>query len=121
MIRPSNNAPLPKRLLSEHIDYTADHHMVDAGRETVKDRYLVQNEKSPQDAYMRCATAFASNEAHALRMYGYFKNHHAGPASPVLANAPVRIKFFKITLRTLVTTHLNLYMAHCLFHATQVL
>lgn len=95
MIRPSNNAPLPKRLLSEHIDYTADHHMVDAGRETVKDRYLVQNEKSPQDAYMRCATAFASNEAHALRMYGYFKNHWAGPASPVLANAPVRIKFFK--------------------------
>lgn len=95
MIRPSINAPLPKRLLSEHIDYTADNHMVEAGRETVKDRYLVQNEKSPQDAYMRCATAFASNEAHALRMYGYFKRHWAGPASPVLANAPVRIKFFE--------------------------
>ena len=95
MIKPTNNQPLPKRLLSEHIDYTADQHMVEAGRETVKDRYLVQQEKSPQDAYMRCATAFASNKEHALRMYSYMKKHWFGPASPVLANAPVRIKFFE--------------------------
>lgn len=95
MIKPSNNQPLPKRLLSEHIDYTADNHMVEAGRETVKDRYLVQQEKSPQDAYMRCATAFASNKEHALRMYSYMKKHWFGPASPVLANAPVRIKFIE--------------------------
>ena len=95
MIKPTNNPPLLKRLLSEHIDYTADHHMIEAGRETVKDRYLVQQETSPQDAYMRCATAFASNDSHALRMYKYFKNHWAGPASPVLANAPVRVKFFE--------------------------
>lgn len=94
MIKPSNNSPLPHRLLSEHIDYTADLHMIDAGRQTVIDRYLVQQEKSPQDAYMRCATAFASNEEHALRMYHYMKNHWFGPASPVLSNAPVRIKFF---------------------------
>lgn len=95
MIKPTNNPPLPKRLLSDFIDYTADSHMVEAGRETVKDRYLVQQESSPQDAYMRCALAFASNKDHGLRMYGYFKNHWGGPASPVLANAPVRIKFFE--------------------------
>lgn len=95
MIKPTNNPPLPKRLLSDFIDYTADSHMVEAGRETVKDRYLVQQESSPQDAYMRCALAFASNKEHGLRMYGYFKNHWGGPASPVLANAPVRIKFFE--------------------------
>lgn len=95
MIKPTNNPPLPKRLLSDFIDYTADSHMVEAGRETVKDRYLVQQEVSPQDAYMRCALAFASNKDHGLRMYGYFKNHWGGPASPVLANAPVRIKFFE--------------------------
>lgn len=95
MIKPTNNAPLPKRLLSDHIDYTADNHMIEAGRETVKDRYLVQQEKSPQDAYMRCATAFSTDAPHALRMYQYFKDHWAGPASPVLANAPVRIKFFE--------------------------
>ena len=75
MIKPTNNPPLLKRLLSGQIDYTADHHMIEAGRETVKDRYLVQQETSPQDAYMRCATAFASNDSHAVRMYGYFKKH----------------------------------------------
>lgn len=101
MIKPTNNPPLPKRLLSEHIDYTADHHMIEAGRETVKDRYLVQQEKSPQDAYMRCATAFATNKEHALRMYTYFKKHWAGPASPVLANAPVRIKFLDDCVRNM--------------------
>ena len=95
MIKPTNNQPLAKRLLSDFIDYSADNHMITAGRETVKDRYLIQQETSPQDAYMRCATAFASDVEHALRMYTYFKNHWAGPASPVLANAPVRIKFFE--------------------------
>ena len=95
MNKPLNNPPLLKRLLSDHIDYTADNHMIEAGRETVHDRYLVQQEKSPQDAYMRCATAFGSNQAHSLRMYTYFKNHWAGPASPVLSNAPVRVKFFE--------------------------
>ena len=95
MIKPTNNPPLAKRLLSDFIDYTADNHMIAAGRETVKDRYLIQQETSPQDAYMRCATAFASDVEHALRMYTYFKNHWAGPASPILANAPVRIKFFE--------------------------
>ena len=95
MIKPTNNTPLAKRLLSDYIDFTADRHMIEAGRETVKDRYLVQKEVSPQEAYMRCAIAFASDRAHGLRMYQYFKDHWAGPASPVLANAPVRIAFFE--------------------------
>lgn len=95
MLKPINNPPLLKRLLSDYIDYTADNRMIEAGRETVKDRYLIQQEKSPQDGYMRCATAFGSNKEHSLRLYTYFKNHWAGPASPVLANAPVRVKFFE--------------------------
>lgn len=93
MIKPVNNPPLLKRMLSEHISYEADNHMVEAGRETVKDRYLVQQETSPQDAYMRCAAAFSSNKEHALRMYSYMRKHWFGPASPVLANAPVRVAF----------------------------
>lgn len=95
MIRPQLNIPLDKPILSEHIDYDADKHMVEAGKVTVIDRYLIEGETSPQHAYMRCASAFASNKAHALRMYSYMKRQWFGPASPVLANAPVRIKFFE--------------------------
>jgi len=95
MIRPQLNEPLDKPILSEHIDYDADAHMIEAGRVTVLDRYTLPHETSPQDAYMRCAAAFSSDENHAVRMYGYMKQHWFGPASPVLANAPVRIKFFE--------------------------
>ena len=95
MIRPQLNIPLDKPLLSEHIDYDADKHMVEAGKVTVIDRYLIEGETSPQHAYMRCASAFATDKQHALRMYSYMKRQWFGPASPVLANAPVRIKFFE--------------------------
>ena len=95
MIRPQLNIPLDKPLLSEHIDYAADQHMVEAGKVTVIDRYLIEGETSPQHAYMRCATAFSTDKQHALRMYSYMKRQWFGPASPVLANAPVRIKFFE--------------------------
>ena len=69
--------------------------MVEAGKVTVIDRYLIEGETSPQHAYMRCASAFATDKQHALRMYSYMKRQWFGPASPVLANAPVRIKFFE--------------------------
>lgn len=95
MIRPQLNIPLDKPILSEHIDYDADKRMVEAGKVTVIDRYLIEGETSPQHAYMRCATAFATDKQHALRMYSYMKRQWFGPASPVLANAPVRIKFFE--------------------------
>lgn len=94
MIRPQLNQPLSKPILSDSIDYSADDHMIEAGKVTVLDRYTIDGEHSPQDSYMRCASAFSSSEAHALRMYEYMKKHWFGPASPVLANAPVRIKFF---------------------------
>ena len=55
--------------------------------------YLKPNETSPQQNFMRTATAFASNEAHALRMYDYASKQWVGFASPVLSNAPVRTKF----------------------------
>ena len=80
-------------LLEQHIDYSRDSLLTTFGKETLKDRYLKPNETSPQQNFMRTATAFASNEAHALRMYDYASNQWVGFASPVLSNAPVRTKF----------------------------
>ncbi|QHJ78720.1 MAG: hypothetical protein [Bacteriophage sp.] len=80
-------------MLQQHIDYSRDALLTQFGKETLKDRYLKTNETSPQQAFMRTATAFASNEAHALRMYGYASKQWIGFASPVLSNAPVRTKF----------------------------
>ena len=80
-------------LLEQHIDYSRDSLLTTFGTETLKDRYLKPNETSPQQNFMRTSTAFASNEAHALRMYDYASKQWAGFASPVLSNAPVRTKF----------------------------
>ena len=82
-------------MLEQHIDYSRDSLLTQFGKETLKDRYLKPNEKSPQDAFMRTSVAFASNEAHALRMYDYASKQWIGYASPVLSNAPVRTKFFQ--------------------------
>lgn len=80
-------------LLEQHIDYSRDSLLTTFGTETLKDRYLKPNETSPQQNFMRTSTAFASNEAHALRMYDYASKQWVGFASPVLSNAPVRTKF----------------------------
>lgn len=80
-------------LLEQHIDYLRDSLLTTFGTETLKDRYLKPNETSPQQNFMRTSTAFASNEAHALRMYDYASKQWVGFASPVLSNAPVRTKF----------------------------
>ena len=80
-------------LLDEHIDFSRDDLLTDFGKETLKDRYLKSHETSPQHGFMRTAVAFASNEEHAIRMYGYASKQWIGFASPVLSNAPIRTKF----------------------------
>lgn len=80
-------------LLENIIDFTKDGLLTNFGKATLEDRYLKPNETSPQHAFLRASTAFASNEEHAKRMYGYASNQWLGYASPVLSNAPVRIKF----------------------------
>lgn len=74
-------------------DYSKDELLTKFGYETVTDRYLRGKEKSPQDGFVRSATAFASNLQHAERMYGYIANQYYGLSSPSLSNAPVRTKF----------------------------
>lgn len=85
---------IKRRLLSNSINYAMDNQMTKFGYTTVADRYLIGKETSPQEAKMRAATAFASNEAHALRMYQYtgVLNWY-GLSSPTLSNAPVRTVF----------------------------
>ena len=74
-------------------DYSKDSLMTKFGYETVTDRYLRGKEQSPQEGYVRSATAFATDLEHAKRMYGYIANQYYGLSSPTLSNGPVRTKF----------------------------
>jgi ribonucleoside-diphosphate reductase alpha chain len=49
------------------------------------DRYLLKNE-TPQDMFERVSCAYADNQEHAQRLYGYISKLWFMPATPVLAN-----------------------------------
>ena len=44
------------------MDYEKDNLLTDFGKTTLKDRYLLPDEHSPQDAFMRASQAFSDNE-----------------------------------------------------------
>jgi ribonucleoside-diphosphate reductase alpha chain len=56
------------------IDYSKDKLLTEFSHKTLEDRYLVGDEKSPQEAFARAAEAFADDEAHAQRLYDYASN-----------------------------------------------
>lgn len=54
--------------------------------ETLQDRYMVEGETSPQQAFARAAAAFADDAAHGQRLYDYASRGWFMFATPVLSN-----------------------------------
>lgn len=59
--------------------------LTDFGRATLTDRYLMPGE-SFQDLFVRVATAYSDDEAHAQRLYDYMSKLWFMPSTPVLSN-----------------------------------
>ena len=53
------------------LNYSRDKYLSEFSIKTLEDRYLVGDEKSPQDAFARAALSFSDNEEHAQRLYDY--------------------------------------------------
>lgn len=68
------------------IDLSRDDLLSDFAVKTIEDRYMVDGETSPQEAFARAAAAFADNEDHAQRLYDYASKHWFMFATPVLSN-----------------------------------
>src|SRR3546814_19837210 len=66
-------------------DDSRDDLLTDFGKETLRDRYLLPGE-SFQDLFVRVASAYADDAAHAQRLYDYISNLWFMPATPVLSN-----------------------------------
>ena len=69
-----------------NIDYRKDKLLTEFSLKTLEDRYLVGDEKSPQEGFARAAQAFADDSAHAQRLYDYASNLWFMFATPVLSN-----------------------------------
>ena len=68
------------------IDYSKDKLLTDFSKKTLQDRYLVGDEQSPQEAFVRAASAFADDQDHAQRIYDYASNLWFNFSTPVLSN-----------------------------------
>ena len=68
------------------IDYERDKSLDEFSLRTLQDRYMLDTEKSPQDAFARAATAFADDEEHAQRIYDYASKLWFMFATPILSN-----------------------------------
>jgi len=68
------------------IDYNRDKYLSEFSIKTLQDRYLVDGEKSPQDAFARAARTFADDDAHAQRLYDYASKLWFMFSTPILSN-----------------------------------
>jgi ribonucleoside-diphosphate reductase alpha chain len=68
------------------INYERDNLLTDFGKTTLKDRYLLPEETSPQDGFMRAAKAFSDNDEMAERIYNYASKLWFMYSTPILSN-----------------------------------
>lgn len=68
------------------IDLSRDELLTEFGVATLKDRYMTVEESSPQEAFARAACAFASDAAHAQRLYDYASQLWFMFSTPILSN-----------------------------------
>lgn len=76
--------------MSVKIDYSRDSLLEEFALATLRDRYMVPGETSPQEAFARAAECFADDEDHAQRLYDYVSNLWFMFATPVLSNGGTR-------------------------------
>ena len=68
------------------LNYKRDKYLSEFSIKTLEDRYLVGEEKSPQDAFARAAKTFADDDDHAQRLYDYASKLWFMFSTPVLSN-----------------------------------
>ena len=66
--------------------YKRDDYLSEIGKTTLKDRYMLPSEESPQEAFARAALAFADDTAHAQRIYDYVSKRWFMFSTPILSN-----------------------------------
>ncbi|MEL4382796.1 ribonucleotide reductase N-terminal alpha domain-containing protein, partial [Shewanella algae] len=69
------------QLYPVEVDHSRDALLTDFGKETLNDRYLLPGE-TYQDLFVRVASAYADDAAHAQRLYDYISKLWFMPATP---------------------------------------
>ena len=80
------------------VDLERDDNITPFGIATIQDRYLIENETSPQHAFARSAKYVSTYHGKvdwdmAQRMYDYASKQWFGFSSPILSNAGTKKRF----------------------------
>ena len=67
------------------IDYSRDKLFDDLGIKRLKDSYMLDYEKSPQERFAYVSKAFGSNPEHSQRLYEYSSRHWLSYSTPILS------------------------------------
>jgi len=70
---------------SIRVDYTRDSLFDELGLKRLKESYMKESEKSPQERFAYVSNAFSSNEDHAQRLYEYSSKHWLSYSTPILS------------------------------------
>jgi len=70
------------------IDLQKDNNLSDFAKNLLKDYYMNEDEKSPQESFARAAVAFSEDLELAQKIYNYASNGWFVFSSPILSNAP---------------------------------
>ncbi len=68
------------------LHYNRDNYLSEFSIKTMKDRYMLASETSPQQAFARAAKAFSDNDAHAQRIYDYASQLWFMFSTPIISN-----------------------------------
>ncbi len=82
---PEGGGPALRVVSKIKIDRSRDDLLTAFGKVTLEDRYLLPGE-SYQDMFARVSTAFADDDDHAQRLYGYMSKLWFMPSTPILSN-----------------------------------
>lgn len=67
------------------IDYSQDELINDVSFKRLRESYMRDEEKSPQERFAYVSEAFGSNPAHAQRLYDYASKHWLSFSTPILS------------------------------------
>lgn len=67
------------------LDFTRDSKFDALGLQRLRDSYLLDHERSPQERFAYVAELFGSNEKHSKRLYEYFSKHWWSNSTPILS------------------------------------
>jgi len=71
--------------LGIQIDYDRDELFDQLGLQRLRESYMMEEEKSPQERFAFVSTSFASNPEHAQRLYEYSSKHWLSYSTPILS------------------------------------